>query len=335
MKRVSVGLDISMTQFHACLIVKQDDGGFKIIASRTFKNSEEGAEELLVWADKRNKGQIDVTYVMEATGCYYENLAHFLYNNERKVAVVLANRMKNYFKSLNIKTKTDKIDSKVIAQYGLERILEIWSPMSSNYKALRDLCRELLSQKKELQRAKNQFHAIRFSHQKAQLIKKLKSEQINFCEQIIKQLKQEINKLVDQDDELKSKLEKVCSIPGMGFETAVILACETNGFKMVKSIRQLVSYAGLDVSHYESGNYKGKSRISKKGNSRIRQALYMPALSAIRSNNKIKELYGRICEKNPNIKKKGIIAAMRKLLITTYVIWKKDEFFKRDYKWAA
>lgn len=83
----------------------------------------------------------------------------------------------------------------------------------------------------------------------------------------------------------------------------------------------------------QSGKYKGKTRISKRGNTRIRQALYMPSLSATRANDPIKELYQRINERNPGTKRKGVVAGMRKLLILTYTLWKKDEEYNRDYDW--
>jgi transposase len=199
---------------------------------------------------------------------------------------------------------------------------------------LRDHCRELLSIKKEMNRARNQLHAMTRSHNKSKSIIKLKTSQIKFYEGSIKNIEKELHKIVDKDPKLKEKLRKAQTITGIGFETSVILASETNGFALFKSIRQLVSYAGLDVEFKESGKFKGKTRITKKGNSRIRQALFMPAMSATLYNESIKALHERICERNPDIKKKGVVAGMRKLLIYTYVIWKKDTEYDRNYEWS-
>ncbi|MBY5960300.1 IS110 family transposase, partial [Membranicola marinus] len=73
-------------------------------------------------------------------------------------------------------------------------------------------------------------------------------------------------------------MNKVATIKGVGRTTIITILCETNGFHMVRNIRQLVSYAGLDIVFNESGKFKGKTRISKRGNNRIRECLYMPAL---------------------------------------------------------
>lgn len=334
MKKIIIGIDISMDDFHACIKVRTEQGSTCIKGTRSFQNSEKGFKEFLAWALKQKKDGCSISFVMEATGVYYEDLADFLYTNSQKVSVVLANKVKNYIKSLNIKTKTDKVDSKVIAGFGIERELDSWQPMSPVYKNLRDLCRELLSMKKDMQRAKCQLHAMERSHEKLEDMVNLKEEQIGFYRSAIKRIKETINNIIDRDPALKEKIRKVETTPGLGFETIVILACETNGFALFNNIRQLVSYAGLDVKLNESGNFKGKARITKQGNPRIRQALFMPSLSAVRSNDSIKSLYERICEKNPDVKRKGIVAGMRKLLILAYVLWKKDEEYDKDYQWG-
>ena len=333
MRKLVVGIDVSMDDFYACIKVKTENDSIKIKGTRSFDNTEKGFRECLAWALKRQKDDCPVRFVMEATGVYYENLAYFLYTNDQKVSVVLANKVKNYIKSLNVKTKTDKADSQVIASFGIERQLEEWQPMSPVYKDLKELCRELLSLKKEKQRAKSQLHAFDKAHDKLKTIVDLKKEQIKFYEKAIELLKKDIKKTVGKDAVLKEKIRKIETAPGLGFETIVILVCETNGFTLFNNIKQLVSYAGMDVTHNESGKYKGRTRISKRGNSRIRQALYMPALSAASANKPIKELYERIKDRNPEIKRKGIVAGMRKLLIFTYTLWKKDEEFDQNYQW--
>lgn len=332
--KMVVGIDVSMEDFHACINVRSDDGSVKIKGTRTFQNTSVGFKELIQWVLGRKKDDCTLSFVMEATGVYYEDLADFLYSSKEQVSVVLANKIKNYAKSINVKTKTDKVDSKIIADFGMERKLDTWKPMSPVYKESRDFCRELLSIKKEMTRAKNQKHAMIKSHGKSEIILNFKNDQITFYENSIKNIIKELRRIVDMDPQLKEKLNKVQTIPGIGFETAVILASETNGFELFKSIRQLVSYAGLDIEFKESGKFKGKTRITKRGNSCIRQALFMPALAATNHNESIKALYERVCERNPNIKKKGVIAGMRKLLIFAYVIWKKDEEYDKSHVWC-
>lgn len=331
--RAVEGIDISMDDFQVCMQQVMEDNRVVIKGSRKFANTLKGYQEFLSWEARKLKTEMPVVYVMEATGVYYENLAVYLHEKGKFVCVELANKTRHFAQSHNLKTKTDKVDAKTLAMYGVERRLEQWEPMSPQYKELRDVCREKLSIQKELNRAKNQLHAMSHSNNTSEHVKDFKVKQIEFYDQAILELKKEIRRLVKMDPELERKLNIVQTIPGVGLDLAVVLACETNGFKLIKNIRQLVSYAGLDVEFKQSGLYNGKTRITKKGNARIRQALYMPALAAIQWNKPIKQLNERVCERNPTMKKKGVVAGMRKLLILTYTLWKKEEEFNTEYKW--
>jgi transposase len=328
-----VGIDISKDDFHVCLKEKNIEGNVKIKGSRSFSNNVKGFIELVQWVSKREKGDCKVKYIMEATGAYFENLAYYLYDKQCVVSVVLANKVKHYAKSLNLKTKTDKVDAKMIAGIGIERDLSKWKPMSKNFKELRDLSRELLSIKKEKSRSKCQLHAMEHSHKKTISVLKIKKNQIEFYENSINQIELELKRIIDDDLELKERIEKIATVKGLGVITIITVICETNGFELFDNIRQVVSYSGLDVQMKESGKFKGKTKISKKGNARIRQCLYMPALSATIHNDEIKALYERINEKNPDINKKGLVAGMRKLLILIFVLWKKNEEYNPHYQW--
>ena len=108
---------------------------------------------------------------------------------------------------------------------------------------------------------------------------------------------------------------------------ATILA-ETNGFSLFKNIPQLVSYAGYDVVENQSGNRAGKTRISKKGNGRIRRVLHLPAFNLIRYEvGSFKTFFERILSKH-NQKMKAYVAVQRKLLVLIYTLWKKNQEYK-------
>ena len=331
----SAGIDLAKDTFHACLKAKEHANTPTVMGSKEFNNTQKGFEALLAWVHKRAGKDAVVQFVMEATGVYYEDLAYFLYEKGHKVGVVLANKMHHYAKSLNIKTKTDRVDASIIASFGMDRKVKQWKPMSPFYKELRDLSRAFLSLKKERQRAKNQLHALKHAHETSPLVIELKEEQIAFYEQKIALLEKEIRRVARLDNVFYRKVKKVESLPGAGFETIIGIICETNGFELFNNIRQLVSYAGLDVVFNQSGAFNGKTRISKRGNARIRQILYMPALSATQYHSSIKDLYERVVERNPTVKRKGVVAGMRKLLIYIFVLWTKNEVYDPSYQWGT
>ena len=90
-------------------------------------------------------------------------------------------------------------------------------------------------------------------------------ELIIFLNGQIAGVEKEIENTVRPDAELKKRPDCVMSIKGVGLPTAVCIVAETNGFAAVNSIKQLTSYAGQDVKLKESGKWKGKAKISKKG----------------------------------------------------------------------
>lgn len=145
------------------------------------------------------------------------------------------------------------------------------------------------------------------------------------------EIKAEIAAIIKKDSELIRKIGLVTTIPGVGKLTAVIVLAETNGFELIRSKKQLVSYSGLDVKLKDSGtSVRGRPRISKKGNRHIRKAMYMPALSAMRFNEQHKDLYTRLICKH-GIKMKAAVAVQRKVLELIYSIFKSDKPFDKKY----
>ncbi len=119
----------------------------------------------------------------------------------------------------------------------------------------------------------------------------------------------------------------------MGIITIATVVAETDGFSRFENIRQLVSFTGLDIKMNESGRFKGKTTISRKGNSFIRSALYMPAISAATNNPDLKIYYQRISSRK-KVKKMAVIPVARKLLILIYTLWKKDTEYIVGYQSA-
>jgi len=150
---------------------------------------------------------------------------------------------------------------------------------------------------------------------------------ISFLDSQINQIEKDIKKFVDMDNELKNKMKFLLSIKGAGMVTATTIVAETNGFAAFESIKQVVGFAGLDVRIAESGKWKGKSKISKRGNSYIRSVLYMPTLSKIRHDKATKQAYERLKEKK-GVGMIAVVAQMRKMLAMMYTLWKKQEMFK-------
>lgn len=323
--KYSVGIDMSKESFDACISVINTLQVVIIKATRKFNNTRHGFDEFLIWIKKHLKEDLPVVVTLEATGVYYEELAIFLFKNDLQVSVVLPNKAKKYLQSKGLKSKNDKIDAKGLSQMGAEQNLARWEPFSKNTYELRSLTRQNEDLQAQKTMINNRLEAYTFSGYKNKLIEKQLLSMIKFLNKQLKEVNTQIEKSVDGDELLKNKFNKICKIKGLGILTVASIVGETNGFKLIKNQRQLVSYAGYDIIENQSGNRIGKTRISKKGNSHIRRALHMPALNVVTYEQAgFKALYERVYA-STDFKMKGYVAVQRKLLMLIYTLWKRDE----------
>jgi transposase len=328
----TVGIDVAYKSFDARFGTTNIQQQITLSPSKSFKNSLVGFKLFLLWLKKYIlSDDIPLVFVMEATGVYYEQLAHFLFQQGYQVAVILPNKIRNYAKSLESKSKTDPLDAAVITRFGLERQLNLWTPPSETIKALRDLCREYHCLKANSTQIKNQLHALKSSFKPHRESFKRKSQLLKFIQRQTSLIKKELHALVKTEPDLAQRLKNIKTAKGLGVITILTVLAETRCFELVSNQKQLASYAGFDIVFHDSGLKKGRTSISKKGNTFIRKALFMPALSACRANPQMKELYQRLVAKGKN-KKLAIIAVARKLLLLIYTLWKSNSVYSPDYK---
>jgi transposase len=327
----NIGIDIAKDDFKASLSALSNEFEIVTLGTKTFVNSIKGFTGILDWFKLKGIENIKATFTMEATGVYYESLAYFLVEQGYIVNVVLPNQSKKYAESLGNKSKTDKIDAQMLARMGTERNLLPWQPLSPCLLILKQLTREREALIHERTIINNQLHAYKHQGRINSSTITRSEKLISILNDHIKEIEKEINVIVKQDKELNDRLGKIQSIPGVGLITAVTIVAETNGFSTINSIKQLTSFAGMDILILESGLWKGKSRISKKGNSHIRKALYFPSFTKIKYDSATQQYYERLKIK----KAKPMIAAVavqRKLLCLIYTIWKKNEMFCPNYE---
>ena len=150
------GIDVAKDELVVCLGHLYEDFSIELFAHKVFANTLKGFESLVNWVEKT--GPVG-RFVMEATGVYFEGLAYYLTDNGYEVSVVLPNKICNYFRTLSVKTITDKTASQAIAQFGLERNLDKWEAPKGIYRKLRQLTRERGQIVETRTVAKNQLHA--------------------------------------------------------------------------------------------------------------------------------------------------------------------------------
>ena len=325
--RQCVGIDISKDKFTACLYMydRASDVGCST-KSIDFANTKSGFNQMVRWSRKEAVKSHPLTYLMEPTGVYYEPLAYHLHKIGQTVYVVLPNKARNFCESEGIKTKTDAMDARCLALMGcVSRKLKPWSPPAPIYRELRQMTRFHADLCGIRTSVSNRMEALDHMEGTTKSVRKNCEKLLQEIDILMEKNDKDIMKKVAEDKELLAKVKRIATAKGLREPTIVCIIAETEGFHYIENCKQLVSYAGLDVKAKQSGKDDPKHCISKKGNAHIRTALYMPALVAVRYNTQIKAAYGRICQKHPNEKMIGVAAAMRRLLLLIYTLWKNGE----------
>lgn len=327
----AVGIDVAQKELVVSVGRMHEDLSLEVFASKVLPNTPKGFAALVSWVGKLTDQTLAVRYVMEATGVYHESLAYYLAGQGQAVSIVLPNKISNYMRTLEVKTITDKTASEAIVRFGLERTLQDWKQPKPIFKKLRQLTRERDQLIQARTVAKNQLHAeYAEAEPNKNSIARLKKQIALFTKQE-QEIRAEIAEAVKQQQEIKKSVANICSLPGVQVLTAVTVLAETNGFELIRNKRQLTSYAGLDVKEKQSGtSVKGKPGISKKGNRYLRKAMFLPALAAIRCDERFKAVFTRLVAIH-GIKMKAAVAVQRKLLEMIFILYKTNQPYDQAY----
>lgn len=330
--KLSSGIDVSKADFYVNLVILLADQSIKTVKSRKFTNNQKGISDYIYWCQQAaKKYNLEVHHVMEATGVYHELLALKLFKSQEKVSVILPNKAKKYIQSLGVKTKNDKADAKALSIMGAQQKLDLWQPMGDFFYKLRAMTRMYQSHQEGITALKNQIEALsNCMYKQTDLIKDLNTL-INRYEKLKDKLIKHIEKHFDSNEEVKEKVAGICEIKGVSMLTVAVLLAETNGFELFENSRQLVSYSGFDVVENQSGKHSGRTKISKKGNSRIRRALYMPGLNVVKYDERFREFFERIMSNKKDKKMIGYVAVQKKLLVIIYSLWKNNSAYDSNY----
>ncbi|WP_051359625.1 IS110 family transposase [Adhaeribacter aquaticus] len=322
----ALGIDVAKDTLAICLGTLKTDLEKEFIFKGDVANDSSGFQKITGWLNKLNILKEKLVVVMEATGVYHEALAVYLHQSGYTVSVMQSGRVKRYAQSLDQRSKTDALDSRMLAMLGCERKLTNWSPPDKAFQQLKALSRERSFLLKEKNVENNRLHAVETAAYSNKKEVKRYARRLKLLEEQLEEVEQEMRDLVASDEKLAQKMRYLESIPGVSFLSAATVVGETCGFNEINSAKQLTSYAGFDVVLKESGNFRGSTKISKKGNKHIRSILYMPSMTAIRVNPTLREFYLRL---KPNKAKPivALVAVQRKLLLLMYSLYKKEEFY--------
>jgi len=313
-----LGIDIAKQKFDAALLVDRKT------KHKSCKNSAEGFETLMLWLAKQ--GVQKVHACLEATGSYGDDLAVYLHEAGHIVSIVNPARIKGFAQSELIRTKTDKVDAALIARFCLTMKPDAWTPPPPEIRSLRALVRRVDSLIDMRSQEKNR---ISTAHESVLFLIK---EHIAYLDREIEKIRRQIADLIGRNPHLKERAELLNSIPSLGKATIPRLLAELDELEKFDHVRKMVAFIGLAPKETLSGSsIKGKSRLCKIGNARLRKALYMPALVSIQCNPVMISFYNRLKDKGKN-GKVIVCAIMRKLVHVIFGVLKSGKKYDPNFK---
>ena len=309
------GIDISKDVFD----VMSSNGTFC-----QFENNLKGFRAFLKLLDAKTH------CVMEATGYYHCRLAYFLQDNAIMISIVNPLSIKRFIQMKLSKIKTDKSDAKMICQYAQSVELKLWQGKSENQIECLQIISALSIYTKQGTALKNKIHGESVLGNPSRTVLRSLKRSLKSIQKEVLLLEKTILKLVKiAHQELLTRIE---TIPGLGRKNSLMLIVLTDGFERFDSASQLCSYSGLTPIIRESGSsVKGRPRISKIGNQKLRNLLFMCSFTACKHNKACKAIYDRIVAKGKS-KKLALMTVCNKLLKQAFAVAKSGMIYDANYR---
>ena len=323
-----IGIDISSKVFDASMQSAIH------VRRRQFPNTASGHRQFIQWA---LTGSGSARVCLEATGIYHLQLALALHRQATiEVMVVNPRAARRFAQAHMVRAKTDAIDADGMLQYLRRMPFRPWSAPRDQVLQLQSLAHRLAQLTKEQTRERCRLHAAQRAGAHTRLAQQDIKAHLKQLQKRIDTVQRHAIELIQHDPLLTDELRIIDSIPGFAELSAMKVIAELAPLARDLTPAQWVAQAGLDPRPHESGSsLHPPRRISKQGNARLRAALFMPALSAIRHDPNVKAFYNALLARG-KAKMQAITAVMRKLLHAIWGMlqhrqeWDGSKFFKLE-----
>jgi transposase len=286
-----VGVDVGDESLSVAATKGADGSG---LLERSVRNELEGFEELREWLSEHKVTADNAVFCLEATGVYGEALCYYLSSRGFRVAVEPPVKVKRAF--AQSAHKNDTVDARQIAEYGHRFYDELswWTPPA----AVLEQVRVLLSAREQFTGQKianvNALKALQRKTITTRIAIQAYEQTIARLTENIKDIDQEIKRLVKKDDSFNRLITTLTSTPGIGMLLAANLVVMTNGFTRTANHKQLASYTGISpIEHTSGSSVYRKPRSRRFGPSRMRKLLYLAAMSVATHNPELRRYYLR------------------------------------------
>lgn len=294
-----VGIDISKSSFDVAILPSNSTGESEFLV---FENTQKGINLFIKTLKSNDLIFEQIFFCMEHTGIYGNLIISKLVELNATFCVEMSLKI---LRSTAIhRGKNDKLDALRIAKYALKNFdeLDLYAPTKEvllKVRLLLSLREKLMLFNVNINKHPKEVEV--YNPELHETIEKTTKKITRFIVKQIKQVELDIQQLILNDNELKTKTQLAMSVPGIGKITALYLACFTNLFNKYNSPKQLACYCGVAPFEYSSGTsvYR-KPRVHHMANKILKKHLHMGAMSAIRNDNELRNYFERKVEEGKN-----------------------------------
>jgi len=299
------GVDVSK----ATLVVGEYDSGSMFTLSNT-------PEQIARWVSSIAEGSI---VAMEATGAYHQVLATLAHAARMRVYVLNPRALKHYAEAIGQRGKTDPVDTRMITRYAMHEHSKLfaWEPPAPGAEKLAQL----------LQRRDRLVTACQMVAQSLAGVSALKAQR----EQLLANIKRMIRNTellmraeLARAPHLAEVHQRLTSIVGVGFVVAAQLVVALTRLRFPR-LESFIAYTGLDPRPDDSGQRRGRRRLSKRGPQLLRCRLYNAGMAAAHSK-LFKPLYLALRARGLR-STEAIVILARKLARIAFALYRSGETF--------
>jgi transposase len=322
-----LGIDVAKAKLDCYLLTQLNPlkGKAKVVTNTT-----KGLADLLIWLTKNHIPHDQLHVTMEATGVYHELAATLLHDVGACVSIANPAQVKHFGQGLAVRTKTDGIDSQVLARYCAMIKPAAWTPPSPEARILKGLLARREAILQDLLREQNRQEKAE-STVTPELIHQSINDSITFLNAQLKKIQSQIDDHIDRHPDLKNDLDLLQTIPAIGPQsgTQLLAVMHTHQFNTAE---QLSAYLGLVPIERQSGSsILGRTKLSKAGPAKVRAVLYMAAIVATKYNPHVKALFERLLARGKS-KMSALGACMRKLVHLCFGVLKTQKKYQAEYQ---
>lgn len=327
-----VGIDIAKKSFTAAYRVGEVETELG-----TFANEPSGyaALQVALEAGCGQEGMKQPQLILEATGGYEAALMAYAYAQEWKVSMPNPMRVRRWAQGADYRVKTDRIDARILAHYGVERRPPLRPQLPVAVSELDSLLKRRLDLEQAIQKERTRLSELHGRPGIAAKIHESLQQVIDALTDALVEIEHAIDDLQQRHQVFADARKRLLPLPGVGPKVLGPLLVKLMQYQNLTAgegdARGLVAFIGLDPQPYNSGSSVFKHPgISKMGDPELRRLLYMGALGGVQGNNPLRVFYNRLVERG-KAKKVALVAAARKILTWAWTLFSRQIDWNPDF----